>query len=89
MENGRLDRIEAALLQLTQATEAGFSGTTEMLWTLHGRMTNFEGRMANFEGRMANFDGRMANFERQMTEALGRLRIIGERLATHTHEEAD
>lgn len=82
MENGRLDRIEAALLQLTQATEAGFSGTTEMLWTLHGRMTNFEGRMANFEGRMANF-------ERQMTEALGRLRIIGERLATHTHEEAD
>ena len=47
MENGRLDRIEAALLQLTQATEAGFSGTTEMLWTLHGRMTNFEGRMAN------------------------------------------
>ena len=75
MENGRLDRIEAALVQLAQATEAGFSGTTELLGTLHGRMTNFEGRMANFE--------------RQMTEALGRLRIIGERLATHTHEEAD
>lgn len=29
---------------------------------------------------------RMVAFEGQMTEALGRLRIIGEQLASHTHE---
>jgi hypothetical protein len=60
----RLDRIEAALLPLTEATEAGFSGATQMTRVLNDRMMILEG---------------------QMTEIIGRLRIIGEQLATHRH----
>lgn len=75
MENGRPDRIEAALLRLTEVTEAGFSGATEMLRTTNNRMMWLEGQMNN----------RMMVLEGQMTEAIGRLRIIGDQLATHSH----
>ncbi len=73
MENERLERIEAALLPLTEATEAGFAGTTQMMRVL--------------EAQFRLLDTRMTGLEEQMTEVLGRLRIIGEQLATHTHPE--
>ena len=36
---------------------------------------------------MRALSDRLAVLERQMIEALGRVRIIGEQLATHTHTE--
>ncbi len=72
-DNDRLDRIEAALVRLSDATEAafaateaGFAGTTQMMRVLSDRMVGLQG---------------------QMTEVLGRIRIIGEELAGHTHSD--
>ena len=72
-DNDRLDRIEAALVRLTDATEAGFAatdagfaGTTQMMRVLGDWIVGLQG---------------------QMTEVLGRIRIIGEQLASHTHSE--
>ena len=58
-DSDRLDRIEGALLRITEATIAGFAGVTQMMQVLND----------------------------QVIEVLGRLRIIGEQLARHTHPE--
>lgn len=65
----RLDRIETAILRLTEVTEAGFAGTTQMIVALQGQMRIFDSRLTILEG--------------QMVELVGRIRIIGEQLATH------
>lgn len=81
MENERLDRIEAALLRLTEVTEAGFSASTQMIQVINDRMTVLESQLRLLDTRMTGLEG-------QMAEVLGRLRIIGEQLATHTHPDA-
>lgn len=73
MDNERLDRIEAAILRLSEATEAGFAASTRMTQTL--------------ADGIRVMDARLGVLEAQMTEVLGRLRIIGEQVATHTHPE--
>jgi hypothetical protein len=65
-EAERFDRIESALLRLSNATEAGFAGTIHMVSLLKDQMLVLDG---------------------QMIETLGRLRIIGEQLASHAHPE--
>lgn len=73
MDDDRLGRIEAALLRLTEATEAGFAASTALSRTL--------------AEMIKVLDARMGVLEAQMTEVLGRLRIIGEQVATHTHPD--
>lgn len=79
-DSDRFDRIEAALLRLTEVTEAGLAGATTMMQTLAEMVRVLDARIGVLDSRMANLEG-------QMTEVLGRLRIIGEELATHTHPD--
>lgn len=81
MSEERFDRLEVilhrnedVLVRLAQATEDGFSAMTSYLGVV--------------KAQLALLDSRMTLIENQMTEVLGRLRIIGEQLATHTHDEA-
>ena len=76
------------------------AGMTSYLGDMNERFDRIEGALvgvmeateAGFAGVTSMFEilhDRMTVLEGQMNEALGRLRIIGERLATHTHEEGD
>jgi len=77
----RLDRIELAIFRLTEATEAGFASATQMI-------AGVTQMIRVLEAQFRLLDTRMTGHGSQMTEVLGRLRIIGEQLATHTHDEA-
>lgn len=74
MSEERFDRLEDMLHRLAQATEDGFAATTSYLGIV--------------KAQLALLDTRVTLIENQMTEVLGRLRIIGGQLATHTHDEA-
>jgi hypothetical protein len=79
-DRDRLDRIETALLRVSDAVESafgaiesGFAGATQIMNVLGDRILVLGDRMMVLEG--------------QMTEALGPIRIIGEQLSSHTHPE--
>lgn len=69
------------LERLTKATEDGFSATAAYLGVV-------KAQLAVLDSKLALLDSRMTLVEQQMVEVLGRLRIIGEQLATHSHGEA-
>lgn len=72
-DSDRLDRIETALLRVSGAVESAFGA--------------IESGFAGATQIMHVLGDRMMVLEGQMTEVLGRIRIIGEQLASHTHPE--
>ena len=72
-DSDRLDRIEAVLARLSDAMDAGFGA--------------IEAGLAGATQIMRVLSDRLVVLEGQMTETLGRIRIIGEQLATHNHPE--
>ena len=72
-DSDRLDRIEAVLVRLSDAMDASFVA--------------IEAGFAGATRFMRALSDRLVVVEGQMAEALGRIRVIGEQLATHTHPE--
>jgi hypothetical protein len=72
-DSDRLARIEAVLVRLSDAMDASFVA--------------IEAGFAGATQFMQALSDGLVVVEGQMTEALGRIRIISEQLATHTHPE--
>jgi hypothetical protein len=96
---GRLDRIEAALLRLSSATEAGIAGATQMTVLIRQMVGVVDQKVGMVEQKVGMVDqkvgmvdmkidelgDRVTGFDRLFAEIIGRLHIIGEQLATHSH----
>lgn len=81
----RLDRIEAALLRLSSATEAGFARATQMTGLLRQMVGVVDQKVGMVDQKIDDLLDRVTGFDGLFDEIIGRLHIIGEQLATHSH----
>lgn len=81
--------VERRLDQLTTAVEALAAGLVTQNEQLQRGFQMLTAQLIQHEARMTTMEARMTGLEGQMTEVLGRLRIIGEQMATHTHDGTD
>jgi len=95
----RLDGIEGALLRLSSATEAGIAGATQMTVLLRQmlgvvdqkvdmvdlKVGMLDQKVGLVDQKIDDLGNRVTGFDRLFAEIIGRLHIIGEQLATHTH----